>query len=76
MPKDVSEIPFESAIERLEKLVEEVEEGEIPLSALVEKYEEGVGLLKHCREALGAAELKLEKLDPNRDEVTPLKEEA
>lgn len=51
---------FESALERLEGIVEEMEGDRLPLELLLERYSEGTGLLKVCQEKLDAAEKKIE----------------
>lgn len=61
---------FESAISELEKIVQEMESGALPLEAALERYQRGVGLLKYCRETLGAAEQRIHRLE--NDELVPL----
>lgn len=56
------ELSFENALERLEVLVDSLESGDIALADLVDKYEEGAKLLKHCNRKLTNAELKIEQL--------------
>ncbi|WP_269537976.1 exodeoxyribonuclease VII small subunit [Cerasicoccus fimbriatus] len=56
------DISFENAMERLEVLVGSLEEGDIPLAELVEKYEEGSKLFQNCNRKLTNAELKIEQL--------------
>jgi exodeoxyribonuclease VII small subunit len=53
---------FEQSIKRLEKIVETLEEGSVPLEDALKMYEEGVILSKQCLEKLTQAELKLKKL--------------
>lgn len=53
---------FEQSIKRLEKIVETLEEGSVPLEDALKMYEEGVMLSKQCLEKLNQAELKLKKL--------------
>lgn len=61
--KDAEEAPaFENALERLEKIVGELEEGELPLDDAIGRFEEGLGLVKACRARLEEAELKVKKL--------------
>lgn len=62
MSEKPEDLPYESAVERLESLLDAMEEGEIPLAALVEKFSEGNQLLKLCEQRLQEAELKIEKL--------------
>ncbi|MBN1687925.1 MAG: exodeoxyribonuclease VII small subunit [Candidatus Omnitrophica bacterium] len=57
------EIKFEKAMERLEKIVEDLEAGEISLEEALKKYEEGVQLSGICQKKLGQAEKKIEILN-------------
>ncbi len=58
----MTELKFDQALERLEKLVEEMEQREVPLEESLKKYEEGVGLARRCLEQLNRAEKKIEIL--------------
>lgn len=51
---------IESSLGRLEEIVGEIEENPPPLETLIERYEEGMQLLKICREKLDAAERRIE----------------
>jgi len=51
---------FESAIGRLEGLVEEMEAEDLPLDRLIVNYEEGIKLVKTCQQKLTEAERKIE----------------
>jgi len=62
MPKKTKP-SFEEAVQRLEELIEAMEDGSAPLTELVAKYEEGSKLLRECQTQLRAAELKIEKLN-------------
>jgi len=68
-----SEIQFEKALARLEKIVEELETGNIPLEEALKKYEEGVKLSRACQEKLAQAEKKIEIL--TRSLEGPLRKE-
>ena len=56
------DLKFEKALERLEKIVEELETGNISLEDALKKYEEGVKLSRACSEKLTQAEKKIEVL--------------
>jgi len=56
------EMKFEEALKKLEKIVEDLENGNIPLDAALEKYEEGIKLSKLCASKLEAARKKVEIL--------------
>lgn len=47
---------FENALEELETLVKELENGEIDLNEAVKKYNEGMKLSKYCHDLLKEAE--------------------
>ena len=51
---------IESAMERLEKLIDEMEGDALPLEKLITRYEEGVTLVRLCQEKLDAAEQKIQ----------------
>ena len=71
-----TELSFEEAMQRLETLVDSMEQGDIPLADLVAKFEEGSKLLEACRGRLKDAELKIEKLNVTTGETEPFSEEA
>ena len=56
------EIKFEKALERLEKIVEDLEAGNVSLEEALKKYEEGVKLSVLCQRRLWEAEKKIEVL--------------
>jgi len=58
----MAEPKFEKDLEKLEKLVDELEEGGLALDVSLKKFEDGVKLAQRCEQALGAAEKKIEKL--------------
>ncbi len=58
----MSKPSFETALKRLEAIVKELEQGELPLDKALKRYEEGVKLAKICQERLDQAELKLKRL--------------
>ena len=56
------ELAFEQAIERLEGIVERLEDGDLDLEASLAAFEEGVALSKRCAGQLDAAERRIEIL--------------
>ena len=56
------EITFENAIERLEAIVEMLENGDAPLDESLSLFEEGVKLVKLCNDKLEVAEASVNKL--------------
>jgi exodeoxyribonuclease VII small subunit len=60
-----AELNFEGAMDRLEKIVEQMESGKLPLEDLIVRYEEGMNLVKICQERLANAEQKIEIIGRN-----------
>jgi exodeoxyribonuclease VII small subunit len=58
---------FEQAIEKLEAIVDELEQGDLPLEETIKKFEEGMELSKFCTDKLNQAEQKLKKLVKTED---------
>ena len=75
MGEETEKPTFEQALERLESIIDEMENGETPLAELVEQFEEGSKLLKICQDRLKEAELKVEQLNPESGETTVFGEE-
>ena len=55
-------INLEKSLADLEKLVEELESGDLPLETAMKKFEEGIKLTRGCQTALKEAEQKVEIL--------------
>lgn len=53
---------FEECIQRLEKIVQELEQGDVPLETSLTLFEEGMKLSGACRKELEEAEGKVEIL--------------
>ena len=66
--KETADEPkFEASLEKLEKIVEEMESGNLPLDAILKKYEEGSGLVRYCSKKLTEAEKRIEILMKNKE---------
>ena len=67
------EAPFEASLERLTKIVERLENGDLGLEESLALFEEGIGLARTAQERLDAAEKRVEELiaaDQNGDPVS------
>ena len=53
---------FESSLEELERIVRELEQGELTLEKSLELFEQGVKLSRECQERLNQAERRIEML--------------
>jgi exodeoxyribonuclease VII small subunit len=58
---------FEEALAELERILSEIEGGQVGLEETLAKYERGAFLIAHCRTALGAAEKQIEVLSKSQD---------
>lgn len=53
---------FEEALAKLEQIVSAIERGEVSLEESIDKYAQGVKLIKQCRKILDTAEKKIKLL--------------
>ncbi len=58
----MKDIPFEKALEKLEKIVAALEEGDLSLDDSLKQYEEGIKLARACQQKLDKAKAKIETL--------------
>jgi exodeoxyribonuclease VII small subunit len=59
---DIADLSFEDALAALERIVDRLEAGDVPLEDSIRIYERGAALKAHCEQKLKAAELKVEKI--------------
>lgn len=55
----MKEVKFEEAMEQLEEIAKELENGELSLEESVSKFEEGMKLSKKCNDMIEEAEKKI-----------------
>jgi len=60
-------VKFEEAIEKLQKITQELEEGELPLEEALEKFEEGMRLIGFCEKKLEEVEKRIQILIKEKD---------
>ena len=61
-------------MQRINEVVAEMEEGNLPLETLITRYEEGVGLVKMCQEKLDSAEKRIQIITRNARGTAELKD--
>jgi len=61
---DLEKMSFEAAYARLETVLAQLEQGDLPLDASLALYEEGARLAKHCGTQLDEAELRVRQWQP------------
>jgi exodeoxyribonuclease VII small subunit len=66
------QLRFEDALQRLEEIVHALEEGDIGLNESLERYEEGIKLLRQSYELLQRAERRIELLSGVDAEGNPI----
>ena len=59
---DIKHLGFEDAMNELERIVKDLESGQVKLDDAVKAYERGAALRKHCEEKLADARMKVEKI--------------
>ena len=62
MTRSPQDPDFEQALAELEKLVQRLEGGELPLDEALKTFERGIELTRHCQTSLKAAQQKVEIL--------------
>jgi len=62
----MAEIKFEEALKKLEKIVEDLEKGDLSLDEALKKYQEGVELSRLCSQRLENAKKKIDILVKNK----------
>lgn len=55
-------VNFEKTLEKLDKIVEKMESGKLPLEESLKIFEEGIALTRICHKALAEAEQKVQIL--------------
>jgi exodeoxyribonuclease VII small subunit len=67
LPRDVAAMSFEQALAELEKIVQDLERGQLDLDAAITAYERGTQLKLHCDVKLREAQLRVEKISLGPD---------
>jgi exodeoxyribonuclease VII small subunit len=62
---DLKSLSFENALAELEKIVRQLESGQVPLEESITLYERGVALRQACEAKLKDVQLRVEKLSLN-----------
>ena len=61
----MAEIKFEEALKKLEKIIGELESGDLSLDESLKKYQEGIELARSCSQKLDSAKKKIDILSKN-----------
>jgi len=60
--KSLQKLSFEEALEKLEKIVQDLESGDLSLEESVKSFEDGIELSKLCKKKLESAEQRVKKI--------------
>ncbi|MGP4072441.1 exodeoxyribonuclease VII small subunit [Piscibacillus sp. B03] len=69
------ELTFEQAMQKLEAIVEKLEEGDVPLEQAIEYYKEGMKLSNFCNKKLQSVEEEITEIMKESGETEPYKVE-
>ena len=72
MPDDAAQLNFEAGLEELERLVKELEKGDLPLEESLALFEKGMHISAECKRQLEAAETRIEILIKRGSGVVPV----
>ena len=61
--KPIQSLSFEQALQELEVIVRQLEEGRVDLDKAIIFYERGTALKKHCEEKLKQAKMRIEQIN-------------
>jgi exodeoxyribonuclease VII small subunit len=61
MAKQTAKLTFEDALARLEQIVDQLDDGNLPLAKSLELFKEGTKLAALCRDLLSQAELTVKQ---------------
>jgi len=64
-------LPFEACLDELEKVVKELEAGDLPLERSLDLFEKGMRLSDTCRKQLEEAETRVEMLIRKEGKIQP-----
>ena len=62
MARAKKSVDFEEALDQLEELVEDMENGDLTLEESLKAFEQGIKLTRECQHALSTAEQKVKML--------------
>lgn len=63
----LKDMTYEKAMEKLEEIVNALEDGSLPLDKSIKLFEEGTKLSNYCNKCLNEAELKITKFTDTKE---------
>jgi exodeoxyribonuclease VII small subunit len=68
---NMKDLTFEEAMEQLEKIIEKLEEGDVPLEKAITYYQDGMLLSKLCGDKLNHIQEKMVQIMNEQGELVP-----
>ena len=65
----MQDLSFEESLEKLEEIVNKLENGDVPLDDAIEEFKNAMDLVKICNDKLNAAEEKKKKIVQDNGEL-------
>ena len=65
--KALEKLPFEECMARLEKIVQSMETGNVPLEKMISCFEEGSAIAELCHQKLNSLKQKIEMLQQKQE---------
>lgn len=65
----MEDLSFEESLEKLEEIVNKLENGDVPLDDAIDEFNEAMQLVKICNKKLEAAEESIAKIVKDNDEL-------
>lgn len=65
--KSLENFNFEQAVAELQKIIDKMEHGNVPLEESLQHFEQGIQLIRQCQQLLTSAQHKVEVLTKNGD---------
>lgn len=62
-------LSFEESLEQLEKIVNKLEKGDVPLDDAIDEFNNAMQLVKICNDKLNAAEESIAKIVKDNEEI-------
>ncbi len=62
LPPDIQKMSFEEALTELQQIVGRLEAGQFELEKMIDAYERGAALKKHCEQKLSQAKQQIDKI--------------
>ena len=67
--KQEKKLSFEDSLKKVEEIVTFLENGNLPLQKRVEKFEEGIALIRQCESELKEVELSIQKVIDKNEKI-------